>query len=172
MGAIMLTVGIGLILGGCAGKDQGTDLTALAASEPITSVQGQTAPLQQLLGKEHLMVFYYTYGSPCLRTFPELQKVAAACTGVSAVGFEANNQPAEMAKQVIEQLGITFPLYITSQAEKAHAFDLYPVRGLPTTLFVNKDGYLQHTQTGILQENQIREILQEHLGVAASDCAS
>ena len=136
---------LSFLIGGCSSETSSSSTSSqqpsqsVSSSSSITSIQGENFATADLLGKEDFITFFYTYGPPCLKTFPELQKIVNSCPQVKIVGIESTGKADSYALDVIKEMGLTFPLLSTVEGQKTGLFQLYQVRGLPTLLFVSKD---------------------------------
>lgn len=138
-------------------------------SESVQSIQGSSIAIDQILEKENLIAFFYTYGTPCLNTFPELQKVAAACPNLKIVGIESTGKSDSLAQNIIRDMHITFPLLSTTEGKKTDLFQLYQVRSLPTILFVNQNKQVV-PYIGQMTEELIRSKIKESFSVSLPEC--
>ena len=153
---IFLVTG-GLFLSGCSSGDEEDEIKNI-----VKTVQGENFDLDNFVSQKNTLVFYYTYGDPCLKTFPEIKKVVEDCTeDVNVIAVESGGQPEQKAKDLINNFNLNFPVLTSNQAETAGAFDLYPaLRGLPTTLFLDSSGQTRHIQPGQMDSMLIKTILQ------------
>jgi peroxiredoxin len=138
-------------------------------TDTVQSIQGTSLAVDQLLGKENVLAFFYTYGTPCLNTFPELQKVASTCQTTKIIGIESTGQPDAKALQVVDTLKITFPLLNLQSAKKTTLFSLFQVRSLPTLLFIDKQKKVT-PYIGQMSQSQIEETLQKAFSIPLSEC--
>lgn len=131
-----------------------------------SSVQGDTINVLSEMDEKPSIVFYFTYGTPCLNTFPELQKVYEKCDGDLAIyGAEATNASVTKAQGVIRDKSITFPVFITSEAQNAGVMDLYPARSLPTLTFNDVKGERKYVVVGQQSEATLDSFLQQYLSL-------
>ncbi len=164
-----------LTLSACASTTPETKTSPLQNPQPaqdaksVQSIQGKSLSVDQIVGKENLIAFFYTYGSPCLNTFPELQKVNSKCPNTKIIGIESTGQPDDKALQVIENLKITFPLLSLQAGKKTSLFSLFTVRSLPTLLFIDKQKNVT-PYIGQMQQSQIEETLQKAFSISLSEC--
>ena len=75
------------------------------------------------------------------------------------VGVNAQ-ETAEDANTFVEKYGLSYPIALDSRGE---VMDLYSVRGLPTTLFIDPEGRVAVRWAGILTKPLIEEYLAEIL---------
>ena len=112
----------------------------------LSDLAGQTVRLADLRGQPLVLNFWATWCPPCRAEMPALQSIAlsTASRGVRVVGI---NQ-AEDAAQVtgfMQTLGLDFPVLLDRDAAVSQ---LYRVRSLPTTFFVDRDGVIREIVIG------------------------
>ena len=113
-------------------------------------------------GKPVVLNFWAGLCPPCRAEMPAFQKVADAYAGkVIFVGVDVGPYiglgSQDDARQLLDELGIRYP---AAYAADASPLQLYEVLGMPTTLFLTAEGRLVHKQTGILQEAQLRTLVE------------
>lgn len=125
---------------------------------------GPPVELAQFRGKPLVVNFWATWCAPCVKEMPAFQEVAADLRDdVTFLGVDVEDSPPN-AEPFVDRLGIDYPLAIDPRREFARSVNIF---GMPTTLFVDAEGIVQYRYTGPLEEAQLRELLAEHLGVAA-----
>ncbi len=131
----------------------------------LETPQGGTLRLSDLQGQPVLLNFWATWCPPCREEMPEL--VAAyeryQAQGLVIVGVnlqEADEKVLEFARE----FGIVFPLVIdrTSQVGEVWRLD-GPVRGIPTSYFIDASGVIRSLYFGPMQEEAIEEGLAQIL---------
>lgn len=95
---------------------------------------------------------------------PDFQQVADDLEGtVTILGVNAQDS-AQKAREFAADLGITFELVRDPTASYFSAVGGF---GWPTTLLVDEDGFIRYRHTGTLDAEQLRGLLDTHLGVDA-----
>ncbi len=117
----------------------------------LRAADGATVRLSQLLrpGRRTLLNFWATWCAPCARELPELQRLASglARAGVDLVGVSVDLETAGEVPAYVAARGLTFPNYVTDEAELAR---LYP-RGeltVPLTLLLDSSGRVIEAHSG------------------------
>lgn len=91
---------------------------------------------------------------PCRDEMPEVQRFAQANRGVRVVGVAIDDAP-ESARRFAREVGVTFPLAVDDRDRMGRA---YGVTGLPTTLFLDRQGRLAATWAGPVTEAELARI--------------
>jgi len=145
----------------------------LGALERRAPVVGQSAPnfalldtdgrrveLAALKGKAVVVNFWATWCGPCREEFPELQKAASSMSDdVVILGLD-QAESAEKVTQFRDQFGATFTLLLDSDNAVA---DTYRLRGIPDTIFVDRNGVVRDVAFGPLSAGSFRYKIKQAL---------
>lgn len=128
---------------------------------PVTDVLSGLAVTITPTGKPMVVNFWFSTCEPCKREMPVL--TAAAETYGAAVNFVGinPNDTTESASAFLTKYGIKYANYLDDGDQLAAA----GVTTMPTTVFINADGYVVKTRAGELTTEDIDNILQNSLGV-------
>jgi thiol-disulfide isomerase/thioredoxin len=120
------------------------------------SLEGETLSLSDFEGKPLLVNFWATWCPPCLAEMPLIQDYADQYQDQLVIlAINAGEDEAVVRDFVTQQnLRLTFLLDPTNSAAK-----YFRVYGFPTTLFFDKDGVLQSTHIGELNDALIQKYL-------------
>ena len=119
-----------------------------------TTVETFTAEtLEQYGGKIVVLNFWAIWCGPCRSEMPDLEAVYQQYRdhGVVVVGVNVTESSADILA-FAQKLNLTFPLLRDAEAEGATA---YSIRALPTTLFIDREGQVQHRQLGSMKKDFI-----------------
>ena len=117
----------------------------LAPDIELETLDGLTFSLYGLRGTPVVINFWATWCGPCQREMPALQAAAERYAGrVVIAGVDQGESP-EVVARFIQEAGITFPIPMDRDFRVG---DRYNVKGLPTTFFVDKYGYIRHLWIG------------------------
>jgi thiol-disulfide isomerase/thioredoxin len=142
----------------------------IAPDFKLKNLSAETVQLSDLVGRAVILNFWATWCPPCRREMPlldELQKTYSD-KGLSIIGLNLG-EPPEMVKSYVEAVDVSYPVWLDAPLG-APGFDLtreifssYGAVGLPTTLFIDRDGVIQRIYVGELSQgflqNQVERIL-------------
>lgn len=119
-----------------------------APAMKLKDTDGQTVELAKLRGKVVIVNFWATWCPPCRREFPSMERLRLKMAGKPVVILGVNEgETVDMIDQFNSTLDLQpqFPILIDLEGD---AMAPWPVRGLPTTFFVDKQGRLAHSAIG------------------------
>lgn len=126
----------------------------------LTTLAGDTFDLSEAQGRPIVLNFWATWCGPCQRELPTLQAAAERYGDrVLIIGVDQGESP-ETVQSYVDQLGLTFP--IPMDAEFAVS-ELYNVRGLPTTFFIDPQGVIRQMWLGEMNSITLAEGVAEIL---------
>jgi len=165
-------------LAGCGGAspepraavDQAPEATAQANSGETVQVlpfEGFTAPeiaaqnvrtgdavrLSDYRGRVVMLNFWATWCSPCREEMPAMERFAKEAQGkvqVLAVAADGTEPPEALAA-FADDLGLSFPVLFDGGTAGAR----YRAFGLPTTLFIDRNGVVQYRVSGPMTYEQM-----------------
>jgi len=126
----------------------------------LKSLAGETIRLSDFKGRPVILNFWATWCGPCRAEFPELQQVAVENGDklvIIGVNHTSGDTPA-LVPDFVEEFGITFPIVLDEAGEVVKT---YRVLGLPTTVFINRNGIIQELFTGPVNKAYIESKLPE-----------
>ena len=116
----------------------------------------ETYALGAYRGQPVILNFWASWCVPCRREMPALQETAARyeTEGLLLLGMNQTYlDDLAAARAFVEELGLTFPN--TRDLSGSVGADAYQIVGLPTTVFVRRDGTVAHLQVGEMSLEQI-----------------
>ena len=120
----------------------------IAPDFTLNAWEGQTVHLADLRNQVVLINFWASWCPPCKAEMPAIQAAYQAYSGqgLAVLGINAADQDeVSAARQFAQAAGLTFPLLAD---ESGKVFDLYQVKALPTSFFVDRQGKITSVVVG------------------------
>ena len=115
----------------------------LAPDFTVQNDQGEAVMLSDLRGTPVVLNFWASWCPPCKSEMPDFQAAATEYEGQVAFMMvnltDGSRETVDTAKAYIQEQGFTFPVYFDTQSEAANA---YGVMSIPTTFFIDAQGYM------------------------------
>jgi thiol-disulfide isomerase/thioredoxin len=106
----------------------------------FTTLDGVPAGLEQFRGKLVLLNLWATWCAPCVREMPGIQKLheAMAKDGLQVLALSEDRGAAHVVEPFLKENGLTaLPVFLDAKSTAMKALKL---RGLPTTLLIDRQG--------------------------------
>lgn len=134
-----------------AKKTKAPDFTVLDAD-------GNTVRLSELFGKPIVLNFWASWCPPCKGEMPEFNKVYGEVgqdiTFMMVDLVDGQRETQEKGAQYVKGEGFTFPVYFDTEQEAANK---YGISSIPTTIFIDKDGYIVTGAQGAIDEKTLQK---------------
>jgi len=146
---------------GLHGQAQAADRNT-APSFTVRTFDGKTTRLSELHGRPVVLDFWATWSRPCRVSMPDLNTMQERYRGRGLVVFGLSIDEAEPleVRNFTEKLGVRFR---TGMADERVLDDYGPIRSIPTTFFINRQGEIVRRVVGYIDaetfESYVREIL-------------
>ncbi len=113
----------------------------------LPTLDGQEVRLADLRGKTVILNFWATWCPPCRREMPALEIVWQQHNrgDVMVLGVDQGESVGLVSEYVRQNVGVTFPLLMDRSQDVG---DLYLVRSLPTTFFIDAEGIIREIRVG------------------------
>lgn len=138
-----------------AGEGPAAELDRQAPDFTAAAVGGEERRLVDLRGQVVLLNFWATWCAPCRLEMPELEQAYRAYRdrGFTVVALNLRETPDEV-RAFFRELGLTFPSWL----DRGGAItELYRVRGLPTTVVIDRGGLIRYVRVGPVDRKIIEE---------------
>ena len=162
--AIAAVVAAFFLFAAFSGGDDGPSGSDRAAS-PIanltfTTEDGGAADLATYEGQPLVVNFFASWCAPCRAEMPEFE--AVHLVNADAVKFLGVSHDIDEAtwKGFVNETEITFETVFQPNSEIWTSLD---AKGMPSTAFIGPDGDVRHLYTGVLNEELLQELIDEHL---------
>jgi peroxiredoxin len=150
-----------------AGHDDLPPLPRASFTAPdfsLETLDGGTLTLRDLQGQIVLVNFWATWCPSCRAEMPAIQGVYEQYRdqGFTVLAVDIRESDAQVAAFAGE-LGLTFPILMD---RSGHVFDLYRVKALPSSFFVDQSGIIREVTIGgpmarAFVESQVMSLLTE-----------
>jgi peroxiredoxin len=157
---IMAVLIVAPLLSGCAGSETEDTSELTAPDFKLFTPDGQQVALSDFRGQPVLLNFWAARCGPCRSEMPLFQEI-----------FEDNNwiqkglvilavnlqESADDVRLFMSEYGLSFTVLLDTTGEVGNR---YGVRGIPATLFIDKDGIIKSAVMGAFQyKTQIEQML-------------
>jgi peroxiredoxin len=132
----------------------------LAPQFALNNIFGDEVSLASFRGKPVVLNFWATWCPPCRAEMPEFQAASVKYNGQAVILGIDQGEPSSIVRDFGASLGITYPLLLDSDNAVSRR---YGVTALPQTYFIDSDGIVRETFTGIVNravlEDRIEKLL-------------
>jgi thiol-disulfide isomerase/thioredoxin len=111
-----------------------------------------------------LINFWATWCIPCREEMPELVRSYEShkAEGLMILGLNLTySDTVPNVQAFANEFNITFPILLDQDGVVAER--LYQILGVPTTIFVKRDGTIERIQVGVMSSQQIKQYVAEIL---------
>lgn len=117
-------------------KIRAPDFTAL-------DMDGNSVKMSDLFGKPIVLNFWASWCSSCKSEMPEFneayEKAGEEITFMMVDLVDGKRETEEKGAQYIKEQGFSFPVYFDTKQDAAN---IYGIVSIPTTIFIDKNGYI------------------------------
>lgn len=168
--AITLAIGIIVALEVLRRQAPGPDSVGLfvvgkpAPDFMLSTLDSVDVSLSQFHGRPVLINFWASWCTPCREEMPELVRAYEAHKTEGFVILGLNLTYSDSLPDVqafVKEFKITFPVPLDKDGAVAER--LYQIPGIPTSIFINRDGTIERIQVGVMNGKQIKEYIAEIL---------
>jgi len=128
----------------------------------LMTLDGMEVSLSQFRGQPVLINFWATWCLPCREEMPELVRSYESHKAEGLIILGLNLTYSDSLPDVetfASEFNITFPIPLDKDGAVAER--LYRIPGVPTSIFVTRDGTIERIHVGIMTGKQIKQYIAE-----------
>jgi len=124
-------------------NNQADEEKMLAPDFTVYDIEGNVVHLSDYMGKPIVLNFWASWCGPCKSEMPEFEEkykeLGEEVQFLMVNMTDGSRETVDVASEFINAQGYTFPVLYDTDVNAAY---LYSVYSLPTTYFIDKDGYI------------------------------
>ena len=138
-------------------EDSSSESKNLAPNFTVLDLDGNEVNLTDFFGKPIILNFWASWCGPCKMEMPDFNEAYAAYK--DEIEFlmvnmtDGSRETVEKASSFIAESGYTFPVYYDTDLEAAKAYSVYSI---PTTYFLDENGYIIAQGRGALDAKTLQ----------------
>jgi cytochrome c biogenesis protein CcmG, thiol:disulfide interchange protein DsbE len=155
-------LGRGFPVGSLEGADNsaaGIDAGDRAPNFRIQLSDDQGLYLSDLVGRPILINFWATWCGPCRLEMPEIVQHSETSGDLLVIAINVQEE-LEPVAAFAEDFSMNMPVV---RDERGEIRDLYQVRGMPTSVFINREGKIATYREGVMSPSTLEELLTQIL---------
>ncbi len=130
----------------------------------LPTLDGDTITLSELRGYPVVLNFWASWCPPCRLEMPALVEAYETYREdrLMILGMNMTYQDTvDDAREFVETYDVTYPTLLDNTGDVSR--DRYRIMGVPTSIFINREGYIVRTHLGAMNRSQIDAFIQEIL---------
>ena len=144
--AILVLISTGLVMLGCSTQSTEVDNRNSAPDFQFYDPEEKPVFLSDLRGKTVMLNFWATWCGPCVYEMPYLQQVYQEWSDKGLVLLAINmGESSSRVNAFLQRYSVSFPVLLDPGQEVALK---YNVSYIPTTFFIDKEGFIQAVKVG------------------------
>jgi cytochrome c biogenesis protein CcmG, thiol:disulfide interchange protein DsbE len=131
----------------------------------LKSVDGREIRLSDFRGKPVLINLWATWCIPCQDEMRVIEKIFKdySSAGLVVLGVNVTSQDSiQDVNETVKKYHLTYPILLD---EAGHVSELYEMRGIPTSYFIDSNGILRRIQIGEILPKYLDNYLSEILPI-------
>lgn len=123
----------------------------------LEDLNGSKVKLSELKGKKVFLNFWATWCPPCKAEMPDIEKLYQETKESNLVILAVNvGEDKKTVQDFIEKNSYNFPVLLDVSGEVSQ---LYQVTGIPTSYFIDSEGYLDDGVSGAIPLEKMKEFV-------------
>lgn len=140
-----------------AGSTQSAQESRIKAPDfEVVDSDGTTVKLSDMLGKPIVLNFWASWCPPCKGEMPHFNEVYANVKNDVAFMMvdlvDGQRETVDTGKSYVKEKGFAFPVYFDTDQDAAVT---YGIQSIPTTFFIDKDGYIVNGFQGAIDKDTL-----------------
>ncbi len=131
----------------------------------VYDAEGKEVSLSDFSGTPVVLNFWASWCSPCKGEMPDFDRAYGEYRDDVAFMMvdmvDGQRETVETGSQHVEDQGYSFPVYYDTEQDAAYT---YGISAIPSTVFVDGDGYITAGYRGIIDEETLRLEIEKLLG--------
>lgn len=140
------------------GSDVDSQGKVMSVDFTVQDKDGNQVQLSDFYGKPIVLNFWASWCPPCLSEMPLFNQTYLDLDGevvfLMINETDGKRETVEKGSSYIESEGFSFPVYYDTKLEAGY---LYKVSAIPTTYFIDREGYIRSTIKGAASQTQLLE---------------
>ena len=135
-------------------KPAGAKVGAEAADFTLHNLKGQEVTLSDYRGKKVFLNFWATWCEPCKEEMPEMERIHQEYEDVVILAINLDTE--QDIQGFMDEHDLTFQALLDTE-EKVN--DQYEVVSIPTSFFIDEEGFIRKKVMGILDYEKMEETI-------------
>jgi len=138
---------------------------SLVGDFALQTIEGEELQLSSLRGRVVLLNLWATWCVPCLKEMPDLNEMHQELSpeGLTVVGLTIDGEDKPVIDRFVQRLGVTYPVVYGSVEAAQSILGTNAVPILPTTLLIDREGYIIERIVGTVPIAETTHTLQDLL---------